>query len=66
MHIHELNACLHYIDFASSIKMIHDADDKLPPISESKALAKTAGAELCNDKFRPWKNIKKPGLASLV
>jgi len=67
MHVHELNACQHFINFAGGIKMIHDTEDKFAPISESKALAKDAGAELyVTSNLGHGKILRSPRVANLV
>jgi len=46
MHIPQLDAYEHFINFTGSLKIIHDITDKFAPIEQSKYLAKKSGAEL--------------------
>lgn len=46
MHVPELDAYDHFVNFTGNLKIIHDITDKFAPLEQSKHLANRSGAEL--------------------
>ena len=67
MHVPNLNAAPHFINFDGNLKIIHDLTDKFAPIEDSKKLAEKSGAELhITDNLGHGKILRSDSVVKII